>query len=183
MFKGISQCVPTVSLLYFGQFNPFRCSPLPLPSHHHYSTAQFIPFHCSPYTYLPPPLFNSFQYTSLYPLPAHLMLCDITDALSLSFPLPTSPSSKEQFHYCKHVLHMSLSMIMLVFVYTFIFGSIFYVWEKTSSLCLSEPGWLHSTWCPPIASIYCQTTCHYSLWLSNTPLCIYTTFCRSIHQL
>jgi hypothetical protein len=23
--------------------------------------------------------------------------------------------------------------------------------------------------------IYLQTTCHYSLWLSNTPLCTYTT--------
>jgi hypothetical protein len=22
--------------------------------------------------------------------------------------------------------------------------------------------------------IYLQTTCHYSLWLSNTPLCTYT---------
>jgi hypothetical protein len=29
---------------------------------------------------------------------------------------------------------------------------------------------LHLIWCPPIASIYLQTTCHYSLWLSKTPL-------------
>jgi hypothetical protein len=32
-------------------------------------------------------------------------------------------------------------------------------------------------------SIYLQMACHYSLWLSNTPLCIYATFSRSIHQL
>jgi hypothetical protein len=37
-----------------------------------------------------PPFFNSFQYTSLYPLPSHLMLCDITEALSFSFPFPLS---------------------------------------------------------------------------------------------
>jgi hypothetical protein len=30
MFKGISQCVPTVSVLYFGPLNPFLFSPFPL---------------------------------------------------------------------------------------------------------------------------------------------------------
>jgi hypothetical protein len=44
-------------------------------------------------------------------------------------------------------------------------------------------GLLHLTWCSLIASIYLQTTCHYSLWLSNTPLCVYTTISWSIHQL
>jgi hypothetical protein len=33
MVKGVSQCIPAMSILYFGQFNPFLCSPLPLPSH------------------------------------------------------------------------------------------------------------------------------------------------------
>jgi hypothetical protein len=42
------------------------------------------------------------------------------------------------------------------------FGSIFHVWGKTCSLCLSEPGLLHLTWCPSIASIYLQTTCQNS---------------------
>jgi hypothetical protein len=37
-----------LGILYFGQFNPFHCSPLLLP---------FLPS-----------LFNSFQYMSLYPL-------------------------------------------------------------------------------------------------------------------
>jgi hypothetical protein len=56
MSKGISQCIPTANMLYFGQFNFF-----------HYSLL-FLPFH--------PPLFNSFQYISLYPLySTRLMLC------------------------------------------------------------------------------------------------------------
>jgi hypothetical protein len=65
MFKGVSQYIPSVSMFYFGLFNPFEHSPLPL--------------------YIPP-FFNNFQYTSLYPQTLHLMVCDITDALSFSFP-------------------------------------------------------------------------------------------------
>jgi hypothetical protein len=53
------------------------------------------------------------------------MIWDITDALSFSFPFLLSPSSTEWFHCYKHVLHLSLYMIMLVFVYMFIFGSTF----------------------------------------------------------
>jgi hypothetical protein len=46
--------MPSVCALYFGLFDPFDCSPLSL--------------------YLLPLLFfNSFQYTSLYPLPSHLI--------------------------------------------------------------------------------------------------------------
>jgi hypothetical protein len=52
------------------------------------------------------------------------------------------------------------------------FESIFHAWEKTCVLCLSEPGLLHLTWCFPIISICLQITCHYSLWLSKTPLFI-----------
>jgi hypothetical protein len=69
-----------------------------------------------------------------------------------------------------------LYMIMLVFVYMFFFGSIFHVWKKTCRFCVSNHGWLHLTWCPPIAPIYLQTTFHCSLWLSNSPLCIYHNF-------
>jgi hypothetical protein len=86
------------------------------------------------------------------------MYFNTVDALPFSFPFPPSPNSIEQFHYYKHVLHLSLYMIMLVFVYMFIFGFIFHIWEKTCSLCLSEPDLLHLTWCPPIASIHFQTT-------------------------
>jgi hypothetical protein len=44
-FKGVSQCMPYVGVLYFELFNSINCPPLSL--------------------YLPPSLFNSFQYTSL----------------------------------------------------------------------------------------------------------------------
>jgi hypothetical protein len=44
MFKGVSQYIPVVSLLYLGPFNPFPYSPLPL--------------------YLPPPPF--FQQLSIH---------------------------------------------------------------------------------------------------------------------
>jgi hypothetical protein len=101
-----------------------------------------------------PPFATAFNNASLYPLPSHLMLYCRTDALSFSFL-----SSMESFHCSKHVLHMGLYMIMLIFVYMFIFGSIFHIWEKTCGLCVSEPGLLHLTWCPPIPSIYLQTTC------------------------
>jgi hypothetical protein len=47
-------------------------------------------------------------------------------------------------------------------------------WEKTCGLCLSDPGLLNLTWCPPSASIYLQTTWfHSSLWLSRTSFYIY----------
>jgi hypothetical protein len=72
MFKAVSQCMPTVSIFYF-TFNLPITLPFPFTSH--------------------PLFFSSFQYTSLHPLPSHLMLCDITDALSFSFLFPLSPSS------------------------------------------------------------------------------------------
>jgi hypothetical protein len=78
MFNGVSQYMPTVGILSFGPFNPF-----------HYSS---LPFYLPPHSI---PFFNSFQNTSLHPLPSHLMLCDSTDALSFSFPFPLSLSSIE----------------------------------------------------------------------------------------
>jgi hypothetical protein len=56
-------------------------------------------------------------------------------------------------------------------------------YERKRGFCVSESGLLHLPWCPPIASIYLQTACHYSLWLSNILLCIYTIISSSIHQL
>jgi hypothetical protein len=97
-----------------------------------------------PFTFYSP-FFSSFQYTSLNPLPSHLMLYTITDAQSSSFAFPLSSSSIEYFHCYKHVLHLSLCMVMLVFVYMFIFGSIFHIWEKTRGFCFSNPGLLHLT--------------------------------------
>jgi hypothetical protein len=57
MSRGVSQHFPTLGILYFGPFNPFHYSPLPI--------------------YLPSPCFNSFQYTSLYPLPSQMLYSTI----------------------------------------------------------------------------------------------------------
>jgi hypothetical protein len=75
MFKGVSQCMPSVGVLYFGPFNPFHYSPLPL--------------------YLPP----IFQQLSIDILISSaitdVMFYFITDAPSFSFLFPLSPSSLE----------------------------------------------------------------------------------------
>jgi hypothetical protein len=60
-----------------------------------------------------PPFFTSFQYISLYLLPLHLMLCDMTGALLFCFLFPPSPGSIECFHYYKHILHMSVYVYLL----------------------------------------------------------------------
>jgi hypothetical protein len=72
MFKGVSQCVPTVGIICFGLFNPFHYSllPLHLPHPPHFSTA----FNTNPYILY------------LY------VVCDITSALSFFF------SSFPKFH-------------------------------------------------------------------------------------
>jgi hypothetical protein len=119
-------------------------------------SVQFLPL--VSLTPLPPtPILYSFQYIPLFPLPLQ-MFYNIIDALSFSFPFPPSPSSIEWFHYYTHVLHMGLYMIMFSFCVYLSLGSIFHIWEKTCGLCLSEPGLLHLTWYPWIASIYLQTT-------------------------
>jgi hypothetical protein len=47
-------------------------------------------------------------------------------------------------------------------------GSIFHIWEKTCSLWLSEPGYLHLQWSSPVPSIYLQMTKFHSiLWLNK----------------
>jgi hypothetical protein len=93
MSKGVSQCILTVSLLYFGSFNPFHYSPLAF--------------------YLPPPIFNSFQYTSLYPLPSQMLCFTIFLVLYHSCFFSLLPQvQKSGLQYCKHVLNMSLCMVM-----------------------------------------------------------------------
>jgi hypothetical protein len=90
-----------VSILYFGQFNPF-CYSLPpsfsSPINQQLSIHIVISYTCT-----------------------DVMYFDITDALSFSFPFFLSLSSIEQFHCHKYVLHLSLCMIMLAFMYVFIF--------------------------------------------------------------
>jgi hypothetical protein len=102
MFKGVSQRILDVSLLYFGPFNPFHCSPLAF--------------------YLPPPIFSTASIHNLISsIFTDVMFYDTVDAPSFSFPFHSSLSFIEQFHYYKHVLNMSLYVIMFVFAYIFIF--------------------------------------------------------------
>jgi hypothetical protein len=76
MFKGVSQCVPAISLLYFGPFSPFHCSPWPFS--------------------LPPLIFQQLSVHILISSTCtDVMFYDITDALSLLFLslLPQVPLS------------------------------------------------------------------------------------------
>jgi hypothetical protein len=70
VFKGVSQCIPAVGVLYFGLFNSFHYSPLLLLSHS--------------------PLFNSFRYISLYHLPSQMLYILILLTIIL-FSFPSSP--------------------------------------------------------------------------------------------
>jgi hypothetical protein len=122
-----------------------------------------------------------------YPYTPYCHTCNVLryfDALSFSFPFLPSLNSIEYFHYIKHVLHLSLCMIMLVFMYMFIFW-IYLPHMRENMLPLSFWAKLNSlNMMSSNCILYFQTTwCHYSLWLSKTPLCIYTTFSWSTHQL
>jgi hypothetical protein len=64
MFKGVSQCMPTVCTLYFGPFNPFHNSSLPL--------------------LFPPPIF---QQLSMYILILYLHILCYVILLTLSHSL------------------------------------------------------------------------------------------------
>jgi hypothetical protein len=75
MFKGVSCCIPVVSLLYFDQFHPFHCSSLPLPSHAPFLTA-----------------FNNSLIAFIY---TDVIYYDIFDTQSFLFTFPPSPSSRE----------------------------------------------------------------------------------------
>jgi hypothetical protein len=106
MFKGVSQCIPAVSILYFGPFNPLHCS----SSH---------------------PLFsNSFQHISLYPLPSQMVCFTILLIFDRSLFFSLLPQVPQN---------------------SFTIVNIFYMWV-------------------------CHYSKHMSLWLSKTPLCMYTTF-------
>jgi hypothetical protein len=123
MFKGMSQCMLTVGMLYFGLSNPIPLLSLnPLPPIPHFLTA-----------------FNTHPYI-LY---LHI-LCDIIDAISFFFTFALSQSFIEYFHYYKHVLHLSLYNIILAFVLCLLFGTLFYIWQKTCSFWVSKLALLHN---------------------------------------
>jgi hypothetical protein len=99
------------------------------------------------------------------------MFYSITDAVSFSFPFPPS-----EFHTVVPLLMFYIWVCIWLCLFLCVclsFVSVFHVSEKTCSLS-SGAGSLHFMLCPPVASIYLQTTCHYSLWLNKTLLCMYT---------
>jgi hypothetical protein len=124
MFKGFSQCMPTVSIHYFGLFNPF-----------HYSLLLLY--------LLPPPIFQQFSTHVLISYTfTDAMSCDIFDALSVS-SFPSFPEFHMVVHMYKHVVHMSLYTITLFWVYMFILW--IYVQHMRENIWpLPFPVWLTS---------------------------------------
>jgi hypothetical protein len=117
MFQGVSQCVPTVRLLYFGLINPFHCSPLAF--------------------YLPPPFFNSFQYIYILYLHRRYLLwycwCFI---ILLSFP------SFPKFHRVVPLLQICSTY---EFVYDHVCFCVYvYLWIYLP--CMRENMWPLSFW-------------------------------------
>jgi hypothetical protein len=141
MFEGVSQCIPVVDILYFGPFNPFHYTPLPL--------------------YLPLLIFQQILKHILRSSAfTDVMFYDIVDALSFSsFPSfsefhrivpPLQTCSTYEFVYgharfCEYAYPLDLSSTYERKYVTFVFF--------LSDLCLSDSGLLHVTWCPPIVSI------------------------------
>jgi hypothetical protein len=154
MFKRVSQCLPAVSICIL------------VPSTHSIT----FPYHLPPN----PPFFKGFQYLSLYPLPSHVfcftILLMLYHSLFFSYFLKVPYTSS----IIKNMFYIQVCIwSCLVLGVCLSFASIFHPPEKTWLICLFEPGLLHYTWCPPVASTYLQTTCHYFLWLSKTPFYIY----------
>jgi hypothetical protein len=125
MFRGVSQCILAMSMLYFGSFNPFHYSPLLL--------------------YLP---FPSFKQLSIYILISStftdVMFYNIVDALSLSFPFPPPPS----FHRVPLLQTCSTYEFLYDHVYFCVCAYLLdlsFTNEGKCGLCLSEPGLLHLT--------------------------------------
>jgi hypothetical protein len=117
-----------------------------------------------PYPFTSHPCFlNSFQYTSLYLLPSHLILHDITGVLFLF-----SFSSFPEFHRAVPLLQTCSTSEFLY--HHACFCAYLYLWiylpyMRENTWLLYFWSWLTSlTQCPPIASIYLQITCH-SLFL------------------
>jgi hypothetical protein len=161
MFKRVSQLMAIVGIFYFGPSTPSISLPYPFASHH--------------------PFFNRFQYTSFYPLPSHLiLLIQYYWCCIILFSFPSLPEFQK----------VSSTITSMFYIWACIWSCLFLcIWlslgisSTYESFCVSDPGLCHATWCSPVTPIYFQITCHYSLWWSNTPLCLYSTFSWSIHQL
>jgi hypothetical protein len=74
-----------------------------------------------PYPFSPIPHFKHLSKHILISstVTSYVLQCNLCSIILFSFHL--SPSFIEHFHYYNHILHLSLYMIMLVFVYMFTF--------------------------------------------------------------
>jgi hypothetical protein len=95
MFTGVCQCVSTVGVVYFGQFNPFHCSPLPFTSH--------------------PSFFNSFQNICFYPLPSQ-MLCFTILLTIILFSFHSFPPTHSSSSTVTNMFYICLCMITYVYL-------------------------------------------------------------------
>jgi hypothetical protein len=112
MFKGVSLCIPTASILYFGLFNPSITLPYPFLSH--------------------TPFFNNFQYKSLYSLLPQMLCFMILLTLSFSFPF-------SKFH---KVVPLLQTCSTHEFVYDhgfFVYMFIIWIYLNPKSLALKSP--------------------------------------------
>jgi hypothetical protein len=140
MLERVSQCMLTVVILYFGPFNPLYYSPWP--------------------HYLPPPIFQqpSIHILIFSTFTSYVMCYYWCSIILFFFLLVPQSSSTVTNVFCICVCIWSC----LFFVYVYLWIHLLLMRENMG-FCVSDTGLLHLTWCSPIASIYLQTTCHYSL--------------------
>jgi hypothetical protein len=163
MFKGVSQCMHIVGVLYFSQFSPFEYSNLPL--------------------YLPCHVFQQFLI--------HILIsCKFTSygmlyywCFIILFSFPSFP----EFHRVDRLLQTcSISEFVYVHAcfctYVYLWICLLFMrenmhllcfWSCLISLSIIFSSWIHST----------SNLMSLSLWMSRTPLCVCTTISWSIQQL
>jgi hypothetical protein len=151
MFKGVSQCMPSVGMLYLGLFSPFKYSPLSL---------------CL--------LLSIFQQFSV-----HILISSTFTSYGMwyywySITLFSFPSFPK-FHRVVPLLQTSSTFEFVYdhacfYMYIYLWICLPHMRENMHLLCFWS--WLTSLTMISFASIYCQITYHYSLGWVVLP-CIY----------
>jgi hypothetical protein len=157
MFKGVSQCMPTECALLCSVQSLRILSLTLLTTNPHFST-----------------VFNTHPYIFYLHILWYAILLMLYYSLFPSL-LPRVPKS-------------SSSVTNKFYNWVCIWSCLFWFTRlplDLSSMCDRKHAsfvYLILAWYPPIASIYLQTSCHYSLWLCSTPLWICITISWSIHS-
>jgi hypothetical protein len=115
MFKGVSQCLPTVDVLYFGLLTPSITLPCPFTSHLHF---QQLSIH----------ILISSTFTSY-------VMWDYR--CSVIF-FPSLPELYRVVPLLNHVLYLNLYYHTCYCVHVYLSST----WQKTSGFCVSDPGLL-----------------------------------------